>query len=190
MQSKTNKIIVILFLLALISCNRKREEANPIKYFEFSYDDTFGSSFTLVYKPKDSLYIRQHWSACEIFDSLKIPKGKTNYSAKINVGDEQNLISLISKLKLKKLKNEYFEDYSDGRTYAILIDKDSITKLIKVHSHNAPKELDSLAGWIYKLKVKLKLTKTEKKLKLKSAKYVLPPPPPPPPFVEKNKNGI
>ncbi|WP_369765397.1 hypothetical protein [Flavobacterium sp. WC2429] len=189
MQSRTNKIIVILFLFTLISCNKKREEVNTIKYFEFSYDDTFGSSFTLVYKPKDSLYIRQHWSASEVFDNLKIPKGKTSYSAKIKASDEQNLIRLISKLKLKKLKNEYFEDYSDGRTYTILIDKDSIAKLIKVHSHNAPKELDSLAGWVYKLKVKLKLTKTEKKLKLKSSKYVLPPPPPPP-IVEKNKNGI
>ena len=188
MQSRTNKIILILFLLTLISCSRKKEEENPIKYFEFSYDDTFGSSFTLVYKPKDSLYIRQHWSASEVFDSLKIPKGKTNYSAKINSSDEQILVKLISELKLRKLKNEYFEDYSDGRTYAVFIDKDSIKKLISVHSHNAPKELDSLARWIYKFKQKLKLNKTEKEPKLKSAKYVLPPPPPPP--IEKKQNGI
>jgi hypothetical protein len=186
MQSRTNIIILILFLLTFISCIREKE--NSIKYFEFSYDDTFGSSFTLVYIPKDSLYIRQHWSASEEFDSLKIPKGKTNYSSKINASDEQSLVKLISELKLRKLKNEYFEDYSDGRTYAVFIDKDSIRKLISVHSHNAPKELDSLARWIYKFKEKLKLTKTEKEPKLKSAKYVLPPPPPPP--IEKKQNDI
>ncbi|MBK0369903.1 DUF6438 domain-containing protein [Flavobacterium agrisoli] len=184
MQSIT-KIILILFLLTLISCNRKTEEENPIKYFEFSYGDTFGSSFTMVYKPKDSLYIRQHWSSSEVFDSLNIPQGKTNYSAKISESDEQSLVKVISKLKLRTLKNEYFEDYSDGRTYAIFINNDSIKKLIKVHSHNAPKELDSLAGWIYQLKQKLKLKKTEKELNFKSAEYVLPPPPPP--SIEKKK---
>ena len=189
MQSRTYKIILVFFLLTLISCSRKTEEENPIKYFEFSYDDTFGSSFTIVYKPKDSLYIRQHWSASEVFDSLKIPKGKTSYCAKISESDEQSLVKLISKLKLRKLKNEYFEDYSDGRTYAMFIDKDSITKLIRVHSHTAPKELDSLGGWIYQLKQKLILKKTERELKLKSSKFVLPPPPPPP-IIEKNKNGI
>lgn len=180
MKSRTNRVILLIFILTSLSCSRKKEEGNPIKYFEFSYGDTFGSSFTLVYKPKDSLYIRQHWSASEVFDSLKIPKGKTNYSAKINASDEQNLIKLISELKLRKLKAEYFEDYSDGVTYAIFINKDSIKKSVSVHSHNAPKELDRLARWIYKFKEKLKLTKTEKELKLKSAKYVLPPPPPPP----------
>lgn len=187
MKSRTNRMLLFLFLLTSLSCIRKNEEKNPIKYFEYSYDDTFGSSFTLVYKPKDSLYIRQHWSASEAFDSLKIPKGKTNYSAKINASDEQNLIKLISELKLRKLKDEYFEDYSDGIAYAIFIDKDSIKKSISVHSHNAPKELDSLARWIYKFKEKLKLTKTEKELKLAGAKYVLPPPPPPP---IKKRNGI
>jgi hypothetical protein len=187
MQNRTNRILLCLVLLTSLSCARKKEEENSIKYFEFSYDDTFHSSFTLVYKPKDGLYFRQHWSASEVFDSLKIPRGKTNYSAKISFSDEKKLVELISALKLKKLKSEYFENYSDGTTYSMFIDKDSINKLITVHSDNVPKELDSLARWIYNLKEKLKIRKTEKKLELKSSKYVLPPPPPPP---IKNKNGI
>lgn len=184
-KNRINKIIIVFFLLTLVSCNRKKEEKNPINYFEFSYTNTFGSSFTLVYRPKDSLYIRQHWSANDVSDSLLVPQSKTNYSAKINTSDEQILLRFVSKLKLTKFKNEYFEDYCDGVSYAIFVDKDSIKKLISVHSDNAPKELDSLAIWIYKFKEKLKLNKTEKELKLNSAKYVIPPPPPPP--IEKNK---
>jgi hypothetical protein len=189
MQNRTNKFLLYFVILTLLSCNRKKADENSIKYFEFSYNDTFHSSYTLIYKPKDSLYFRQHWSASDAFDSLKIPRGKTNYAAKINPSEEKKLVELISALKLRKLKNEYFEDYSDGTTYSIFIDKDSINKLVAIHSHNIPKELDSLARWIREFKEKVKIKKTEKKLEFKSSKYVLPPPPPPP-IIEKNKNGI
>ena len=189
MQNRTNKFLLCLTLLTLLSCNRKKEVENSIKYFEFSYNDTFRSSYTLIYKPNDSLYFRQHWSVSDEFDSLKIPRGKTNYAAKINASEEEKLVKLISALKLGKLKNEYFEDYSDGTTYSIFIDKDSINKLVAIHSHHIPKELDSLTRWIREFKEKLKIKRTEKKLEFKSSKYVLPPPPPPP-IVEKNKNGI
>jgi len=174
------KIILCSILLVSFSCTKKREAENPIKYFEFSFNNTFETSFSLVYKPNDSLYIREHWSFNDIYDSVKSPKGKTNYSAKINGKEEKELVKLISSLNLKKIKNGHFEDYSDGDTYAIFLKKDSINKMITVRSLNAPKELDSLAYWIYHLKSKLILVKTNKKLNFKTAKYVLPSPPPPP----------
>ena len=180
MQNRTNKFFLCFVLLTLLSCNRKKEDENSIKYFEFSYNDTFHSSYTLIYKPNDSLYFRQHWSASDVFDSLTIPRGKTNYAAKISASEEKKLVELISALKLKKLKSEYFENYSDGTTYSMFIDKDSINKLVAVHSHDAPKEINSLTRWIRELKEKLKIRRTEKKLEFKSAKYVIPPPPPPP----------
>lgn len=183
------RAIIFCLLLISLSCTKKREKENSVKYFEFSYDNTFETSFTLIYKPKDSIYIREHWSFNDIYDSVKSPKSKTNYSAKISTENEEELLKLISSINFKNLKNQYFEDYSDGNTYAVFIEKDSITKLITIHSHNAPKELDSLAHLIYELKKKLILVKTKKKLNIRSAKYVLPPPPPPPRVV-KNKNGI
>lgn len=186
MKIRTNKIILAFFLFFSISCSRKGED-NTIRYFEFSFNDTFNTCYTLVYKPNDSLYIREHWNASDIFDSLAVPKGKTNYSAKINPSDEENLIRLVSQLNLRKLNDEYYENFSDGTTYAIFVDKDSINKLITVHSDKPPKELDSLAIWTHQLKENLKLNRTEKKFKFKSSKFVVPPPPPPPPLGAKNQ---
>jgi hypothetical protein len=180
--------LCFLFLISL-SCTRKTESKNPVKYFEFSFNDTFHSCFTLIYKPKDSLYIREHWSANDIYDTVKSPKSKTNYSAKISAEKETELLKLITSINFKNLKKEYFENYSDGVTYTILMQNDSINKLVSVHSDNAPKELDSLAHWILDFKESLILIKTKKKLKIKSAKYVLPPPPPPKIGME-NKNAL
>lgn len=178
MKNRTYNIALVFLLLISFSCSRKSEK-DSIKYFEFSFNDTFHSSYTLIYKPKDSLYVRQHWSANDIYDSVKIPRGKTNYTVKLNVADEERLVKLISSIKLGKIEDEYFENYSDGTTYAVFIEKDSVNKMIAVHSHKAPKELDSLARWIYRLKEKLKLIPTRKRFETKSSKYVVPPPPPP-----------
>lgn len=183
------RVVIFCILLISFSCNKKSEKESSVKYFEFSYDNSFETSFTLIYKPNDSIYLREHWSFNDIYDSVKSPKSKTNYSAKISAEKEEELLKLISSINFKSLKNEYFEDYSDGNTYAVFIEKDSINKLITIHSHNAPKELYSLAHWIYELKKKLILVETKKKLNIISAKYVLPPPPPPAPIM-KNKNGI
>lgn len=180
-------------LFILFSCAEKNEEKNSLKYFEFSFDNTFETCFTLIYKPNDSIYIQEHWSYNDLNDSVKFPKSKTNYSAKISFEGEKKLIKLVSELNLKNLESKYFEKYSDGITYSIFVEKDSTTKLINVHSHNVPKEIDSLENWIYKFKKNLVLYKTEKKLNSKTENYVLPPPPPPPPLapsVVKNKNDI
>ena len=180
------RVVIFCILLISFSCTKKSEKESSVKYFEFSYDNSFETSFTLIYKPNDSIYLREHWSFNDIYDSVKSPKSKTNYSAKISAEKEEELLKLISSINFKSLKNEYFEDYSDGNTYAVFIKKDSINKLITIHSHNAPKELYSLAHWIYELKKKLILVETKKKLNIISAKYVLPPPAP----VMKNKNSI
>lgn len=181
------RAILFCLLLISLSCTKKSEKENSVKYFEFSYNNTFQTSFTLIYKPKDSIYIREHWSFNDIYDSVKSPKSKTNYSAKISPEKEEELLKLISSVNFKNLKSEYFEDYCDGVIYGIYIQKDSINKLVSVHSHNAPKQLDSFAHWIYELKEKLILIKTKKKLNIKSAKYILPPPPPP---IMEKQNGI
>ncbi|MEO8254834.1 MAG: hypothetical protein ABI554_10665 [Flavobacterium sp.] len=91
------------------------------------------------------------------------------------------MINLISKTQVRKYNTEYEENYSDGEYYIFYIDKDSIKKSIEIHSYkdDVPKDLDSLAKWIYKWKKKVKLIETDKKLTFFSSKYILPPTPPP-----------
>lgn len=85
---------------------------------------------------------------------------------------------LIKKVNFSKINAEYFENYSDGSAFNIIIKQGDFEKKILVHSYKIPKELDSLSNWIYFTKSKLKLTKITKKLNFESVKVLLPPPPP------------
>ncbi|GAA6765131.1 hypothetical protein AAFH68_10650 [Flavobacterium sp. CGRL1] len=176
------KFALIILIVSLLSCSKKEESDNQFKYFDFSYNDTFESCFSIKVTPNDSVYIREHWNSYYIWDSTHIPKQKTNYIAAMSKTDRKHLSHLISQTQLKKYDSIYDEDFTDGRTYILYINKDSIQKSIYVHSYknNVPKELDSLEKWIYNWKKKAKLIKTDKNLTFKSSKYILPPPPPPP----------
>lgn len=181
------KITLISFVLFLFLGCKKEEADMKFKYFDFSFNNTFETCFSIKFTPNDSVYIREHWNAHDVWDSTNIPKGKTNYIALISKKDKKTLIDLISKTQIKKYNSEYYENYSDGRFYTIYIDKDSIKKLIAVHSYkdDVPRDLDSLGKWICTWKKKVKLIKTDKKLTFFSSESVLPPPPPPPPLKDK-----
>jgi len=180
-----NKLILSLLLCLIAFGCSKSSNSYSFKTLEFSFSNTFETSFSIKLIPGDSLYIREHWSANDIYDSIKSPRSKTNYVSKLNAEQLKTLNYLVSRLNLKNYRDEYFEDYSDGSAYSLLIDKDSIKKQINVHSHQeVPKELDSLAMWLYKLKSQLALKEIDKNLDFKTAKFVNPPPPPPPPSID------
>lgn len=167
-------ILIIGSVLFFFSC-KKEEPSVGFEYFDFSFDNTFESSYSIQVTPSDSIYIREHWNG---YDSTHVPKAKTNYVALMSRRDREVLEEKVSKIKLKQYDTLYFEDYSDGTTYGFFIDKDSIKKRITVHSHNAPHQLDSLASWLYQWKKRVKLTETNKSLTFVSSRFVLPPPPP------------
>lgn len=176
------KLLIFGLCIIIFSC-KNSDENNSFMKLEFSYSNTFETSFSISLVPGDSLYLREHWSGYDVYDSVRIPRSKTNYVSKLNEEQLKKLNQLVSKLKLKMYRDEYFEDYADGSTYSFLIDKDSVKKQVNVHSHeNVPIELDSLAMWLYKLKSKLTLKKISKKLDFKTSSYTNPPKPPPPPI--------
>ena len=175
---RTIKLFLLISITLFCFCCKK-EEKPAYKYFEFSYDNTFETCFSMKITPGDSVYIREHWNGNYIFDSITPPIEKTNYIALITKNQRKELNELIAKIQLLNTDTIYYENYVDGRTYSLYIDKDSIKKTITVHSHNnVPKALNSLGGWIYQFKTKAKLIKTNKKLNFITSKYVLPPPPP------------
>ncbi|MFH6934228.1 hypothetical protein [Flavobacterium sp. FlaQc-30] len=177
-MKKTSLLVIILFIF--FGC-KKEDDNTQFKYFDFSFNNTFGTCFSIKFTPNDSIYLREHWNSNTAFDSIKSPKSKTNYIAYLSKKDRRELSDLISKTQLKNYNSMYNEDYTDGRFYIMYIDKDSIKKSIAVHSRkkDVPKELDSLAIWIYNWKKTAKLIETKKKLFFFSSKYILPPPPPP-----------
>jgi hypothetical protein len=174
---KTKIIFLIFALFLFISCNQEKKES--FKYFDFSYDNTFETCFSIQFTPNDSIYLREHWNYNDAFDSTNVPHEKTNYIAYISKIDRKKLIDLISKTRLKEYNSMYNQNYTDGSCYSIYIDKDSIKKRISVHSYkNVPSHLDSITSWIYKWKKTAKLQKTNKILNFKSVENFLPPPPP------------
>ena len=175
------KVKVFLVLLVFISCVEKESDVG-FKFFEFSYDNSFETSFTLQFRGSDTIYIREHWNHNDIYDSLVFPVSKTSYIALINKEDKKAFQDLLVNTRLKEYESEYYEDYDDGLGYALYLDKDSIKKTIYVHSHkkNVPRELATLASWIYKWKSKAKLVKINEERKLTTSKFVFPPPPPVP----------
>lgn len=169
-----------IFLLAIIfivlGC--KKEESNErFKYFEFSFDNSSKTSFSIQLIPNDSIYLREYLIG---YLNSEILIREKNYIATISKEDRKQLYSLISKIQVEKYDSIYNSNLKDGRSYHFYIIQDSIKKSIYIHSDksNVPKELDSLGNWIYKWRKKTKLIKTNKNLIFKTSKYLLPPPPP------------
>ena len=169
-------LLLILASIALISC-KKNEDFDS---FDFSYTGTFTESFSIKFTKNDTVYIRQHWTRNDIYENKSIPKSNNNYVAKLNETDRKKLFNYISKIDFTKFKNEYNQDYSDGRYFKLNIKRRKLNKTILVHSYKIPKEIDSLSRWIVDLKQRMKLVKSNKNVNFESAKGFLPPDPPKP----------
>jgi hypothetical protein len=172
-----NTLILIFISLLTLGCN---EEKKVFDSFDYTFGGTFSEVCSLKFTQSDTVYVYLHWSAKSIYDSVSVPKQKTTYYGILNSKERVELFDYIEKVNLFKYKSEYFENYSDGSCYGINIKKASKSKTIFVHSHKAPKELDSISNWIGSIKEKLKLGEIKKNINFESAKDVLPPPPPPP----------
>ena len=79
-------------------------------------------------------------------------------------------------INFKAFDTLYLENYEDGEYFSFFIEKDGLTKNVKVHSHSAPKSLTNFAYWIYTTKKSLKLIETQRKFEFKSKAKELEPP--------------
>lgn len=168
--------IIIFISLFLLSCSKKEKEFDSLEY---SYGDTFSELYSIKFTESDTVYVYQEWIGRNIDDSISFPKEKTQYYGIINPEEKLKLYNYIEKINLFKYKPEYYEHYLDGSCYAISIKKENQSKTIFAHSHKTPKEIDSIAGWINKIKKNLILEETKKHLSYKTSESVFPPPPPP-----------
>ena len=144
--------------------------------FNFSYDNSFETCFSIKFTQGDTVFVREHWTS-EYDTKLK---SNTNYVSIIKHSDRIFLDSLIKNMNFSKFDTAYYEGYKDGGQYKCYIKNQYLEKTIYVHSyHNVPSELDSLKNWIYKLKSNLKLKEIDTTLSFGSVGHFLPPPPPP-----------
>ncbi|KRD11025.1 hypothetical protein ASE21_04700 [Flavobacterium sp. Root901] len=168
---------IIISSLFLLSCDKKEKTFDSLEY---SFGGTFSEVYSLKFTDNDTVYVYQEWIAKDFDDSISDPKSKTQYYGIMNSEEKLKLYNYIEKVNLFKYKSEYYKNYTDGSCYAISVKKDNKSKTIFAHSHETPKEIDSIAGWINKVKKNLHLKKTKKHLIYKTSDSVFPPPPPPP----------
>jgi hypothetical protein len=169
--------IIIFISLFFLSCTEKKKVFDS---FDYSFGGTFSEVYSIKFTQSDTVYLRYHWIGRNIDDTTFVIKEDTNYYGILNSEERLKLFDYIEKVNLFKYKSEYFENYSDGSCYGISIQKDPKRKTLLVHSHKAPKEIDSISHWIGSIKAKLKLNEINKNINFESSKGVLPPPPPPP----------
>lgn len=173
-MKKQPQILLILFLLIFLnSCRQKSFDK-----FDFSFENTFETDFSISFNKSDTVFIRENWSRNDIYDNIPAPKSKTNYFSILTTDERKKLDSFLITTNFKRYNVKYSENFTDGSAYCFYYKKNEFEKKIFVRSLNPPKELDDFAYWIYTTKKKLKLTKIKKELKFKSNIYNPPPPPP------------
>lgn len=169
--------IIIFTSLLLLGCAQRQKGFDSL---DFTIGGAFSEIYSLRLSQSDTIYVHQRWVGRNVNDSISIPKEKTNYYGILDSNERLALYNYIEKVNLFKYKSEYYEDYVDGSAYAISINKGPKNKIIFVHSHKTPKEIDSIAMWINNIKHKLKLSETKKQIEYAASGLVFPPPPPPP----------
>ncbi len=173
-------IFILFTCLTITCCDNLTKKESAFHEFDFSYDNTFETCFSIKFTQGDTVFVREHWTS-EYDTKLE---SKTNYISVIKHSDRITLDSLIKSINFSKFDTTYYENYADGRQYKYYIKNQQLDRTVYVHSyHNVPVELDSLEHWIYNLKSNLKLKKIDTALSFGSVGNFLPPAPPPPPTV-------
>ena len=164
-------ILLTGIILTFISCDRKIDNPNSFKTFDFSYNDVFSTCFSIKFTHSDTAYIKQHFASA-FYDT---PKSNATYFAILSIKDRYTLDSFINNLDFTKLYASYHENYQDGVDYEFYIEKDTIKKIIYRHSSGIRDNLDTFGLWIVEMKTKLKLSEIDTTITFESTKFFLPP---------------
>lgn len=165
--------LCFLFLL-LIKCThvKKPRQIESFQSFDFTYNDVFSTCFSIKFSQSDTILIRQHFASF-FSDSLK---SNTSYYALLSDAAKITLDSFMNALPLSSYETKYYQEYQDGIDYQFYIEKDTIKKLIRVHSNSIPSSLISFKDWIVEMKQELLLQELDSTIYFESEKFVVPPP--------------
>lgn len=152
-------IVILCSLLFFVSCNQ-----NKIKEMDYTLSDSFKVNFSIKYKNGDTVYFRKNFE-----DTSRNPyQWNENYYAILNSKQKKDFNYYLSGLKIEKYNSIYQQNFVDGVTYQFYFKTNLNEKLILVHSHDAPKELNEFSNWIYNFHKNIKLYKLKKQIEVKS----------------------
>lgn len=165
--------LLLSFSLAISACDNSHKIDKPqtFKTFDFSYNDFFNSCFSIKFTHGDTAFIRQYFAPT--FSDT--PKSNQSYYALLADSVRQRIDSFINKINFAKVDTSYYQPYEDGIEFQFYIDKDSIQKIIYVHSDSIPDDIRIFAFWIANLKKKLELRTIDTTINFESVRHFLPP---------------
>jgi hypothetical protein len=166
----------------LYGCGNSKQHVGQETFqsIDFTYNDVFSTCFSIKFSQSETAYIRQHF-ASSFSDNLK---SETSYFTLLTKADRITLDSFIKIIPFNTFDTSYYEEYQDGVDYQFYIQKDTLNKVIRVHSDSVPSVLSAFKSWILNRKEHLQLHQIDTIIQFESAKYVVPPPAPLPPSIK------
>jgi len=149
---------LILMLAVYASCSGEKRYFPSFTEFDFSYNDTWSSSFSIMFTATDSVYVKQHfWYGAHRESDSDLKEGGT-YIGALNEQERLVLDSFITNINFNQYDTSYFNDrLKDGISYEFYLHTDSIKKTIRLYGDSAPAALLSLGRWIADIKDRLTL---------------------------------
>lgn len=167
--------LLLLCILYAKCMHSERERQHSFDSFDFSYNDVFSRCFSIRFTSGDTVFIRYHFSSRDADNR----KSNTTYFGLLSSLDRKVLDSFINHTNFADLDTLYYQDYQDGLDYQFYVRKDTIEKLIRVHtihSDSTTKQLDAFMNWISEKSDTLKLVEMDTVISFVSTHRFLPPP--------------
>jgi hypothetical protein len=158
-----NFLLLELFILLLSGC-KHYEKQSSFKELEFSYTNTFTTSFSIKFTPGQNVYVVQHF-----------PKPEQTLKGVLTSSQRQSVDSFVNTIDFKKLGTLYYQTYEDGDGYQFHLKQDTQPKTIFVHSIDVPENLKRFAYWIIKTKDRMMLSPIDTNIKFTNISFFQPP---------------
>lgn len=151
--------------ILMAGCQLRNNYKNSFHELEFSYINTFKSSYSIKFTRSDTIYLLRYF-----------PLPIKTFRGVLSSIERHKIDSFIQIIPFSQLDTLYFEPYEDGNYYQVYIKTDSLEKRILVHSHNnTPKSLSEFAVWLVEIEEGLKLSPVDTNIELTDNSFFAPP---------------
>jgi hypothetical protein len=178
------RLLFFLLISSLFIWGCKNEKPSmkksSFKTFDFSYSDVFSTTFSIKFTSGDTVYINQHFAREDSRDT----KSNTTYFSTLSDSDRNKLDSFVKATNFSRFDTLYWQNYEDGLSFQFYFENEQVRKLIRIHSEDIPRQLNTLSLWLVDMKMRLRLHEIDSTIKFESLNRFLPPPIKVPPNVE------
>jgi hypothetical protein len=124
-------LLALLITGILSRCGKNSSTLPTFHAFDFSYNDTWSTGFSIKFTQKDSVFIRQHAVYANYTGDTNV-KDRTSYFAILNHSQRLTLDSFIRNIDFAKFDHVLFRRYS-GRDSKQVLYRNRLFIKINIH---------------------------------------------------------